>query len=101
MCGRYFIELDESDIANENEYPAFEAPWAKGRCVKAPLHSLLPDRLTTDFIEGMEKFGKKIEGFSGPEAVVAGIESRTSSPVLAASRAMRVASPGASVCRIS
>ena len=29
----------------------------------------------------MEEFGKKIEGFSGPEAVVAGIESRTSSPV--------------------
>ena len=69
------------DRAPANSGQAFEAPWAKGRCVKAPLHSLLPDRLTADFIEGMEEFGKKIEGFSGPEAVVAGIESRTSSPV--------------------
>ena len=72
---------DSHDRAPANAGPAFEAPWAKGRCVKAPLHSLLPDRLTADFIEGMEEFGKKIEGFSGPEAVVAGIESRTSSPV--------------------
>ena len=29
----------------------------------------------------MEQFGKKIRGFNGPQAVVAGIESRTSSQV--------------------
>ena len=77
----YTAGSHESDNDNKNAGQAFEAPWAKGRCVKAPLHILLPDRLTADFIEGMEEFGKKIEGFSGPEAVVAGIESRTSSPV--------------------
>ena len=29
----------------------------------------------------MEQFGRKIHGFDGPQAIVAGIESRTSSPV--------------------
>ncbi len=60
---------------------SFSAPWAKGRCVSAPLHTLLPEDLTSDFIEGMEQFGRKIHGFDGPQAIVAGIESRTSSPV--------------------
>ena len=53
----------------------------KGACRPAPLHTLLPADLTADFIEGMDQFGRKIRGFDGPEAVVAGIESRTSSPV--------------------
>ena len=60
---------------------SFSAPWAKGSCVNAPLHTLLPEDLTSDFIEGMEQFGRKIHGFDGPQAIVAGIESRTSSPV--------------------
>ena len=54
---------------------------ARGACRTAPLDELLPEGLTRDFIEGMEQFGKKIRGFNGPQAVVAGIESRTSSPV--------------------
>ncbi|MDO5131543.1 MAG: NAD(P)-binding protein [Eubacteriales bacterium] len=54
---------------------------AKGAWTPAPLHTLLPEDLTADFIEGMEQFGKKIAGFNGAQAVVAGIESRTSSPV--------------------
>ena len=48
---------------------------------EAPLHTLLPEELTADFIEGMDVFGRKIRGFDGPQAVVAGVESRTSSPV--------------------
>ena len=53
----------------------------KGSCRRAPLHRLLPPDLTGDFIEGMESFGHRIRGFDGPRALVAGIESRTSSPV--------------------
>ena len=53
----------------------------RGRWNPADLSSLLPPDLTRDFIEGMEDFGRKIEGFAGPEAVAAGIEARTSSPV--------------------
>ena len=42
---------------------------------------LLPGDLTEDFIEGMESFGHKIRGFNSPQALIAGVESRTSSPV--------------------
>lgn len=43
--------------------------------------SVLPDSLSEAFIEGMEQFGHRIPGFDDANAVVSGIESRTSSPV--------------------
>ena len=53
----------------------------RGGYVEAPLHTLLPADITRDFIEGMNHFQKIIPGFTGDEAFVAGLESRTSSPV--------------------
>lgn len=53
----------------------------RGTWREADLSGLLPPSLTADFLEGMEYFERKIEGFAGPEAVCAGLESRTSSPV--------------------
>ena len=53
----------------------------RGRWREADLSGLLPEAVTTDFIDGMEQFERKIPGFAGPEAFVAGLESRTSSPV--------------------
>lgn len=53
----------------------------RGRWSEADLSGLLPEAVTTDFIDGMEQFDRKIPGFAGPEAFVAGLESRTSSPV--------------------
>ncbi len=37
--------------------------------------------MTRDFIDVMEDFGRRIKGFNGEEALVIGLESRTSSPV--------------------
>ena len=37
--------------------------------------------MNLDFVDGMYQFGKKIHGFDGPEAFLAGVETRTSSPV--------------------
>ena len=53
----------------------------RGDVVSAPMHTLLPASLTQDFIEGMEAFGRRIEGFASEDAWVLGMESRTSSPV--------------------
>lgn len=53
----------------------------KGRASFAPVHSILPRSLAQDLTEGMKMFGRKIPGFDGSEAFVAGLESRTSSPV--------------------
>lgn len=47
----------------------------------ADLSRLMPEELTSAFLEGMEQFGRKIRGFDRYDAIVAGIESRTSSPV--------------------
>ena len=53
----------------------------RGRWKEADLSGLLPANITSDFIEGMETFERRIQGFTGPEAFVAGLETRTSSPV--------------------
>ena len=53
----------------------------KGRSAYAPLNLLLPSSLTGDLIEGIDRFDRIIPGFAGEEALVAGLESRTSSPV--------------------
>ena len=66
--------LDDDDIKDLN----FRF---KGECINAPVHNILPEELNVAFVEGMESFGKVIDGYSFDQAVIAGIESRTSSPV--------------------
>ena len=41
----------------------------------------MPEELNLAFIEGMEAFAKKIAGFQRADTILAGVESRTSSPV--------------------
>ncbi len=41
----------------------------------------MPEALNGAFLEGMEQFGRRIRGFDRADAVLAGIESRTSSPL--------------------
>lgn len=53
----------------------------KGDIVKAPIHKILPKELNDSFIQGMEYFDNIIKGFGSNETIVAGVESRTSSPV--------------------
>lgn len=47
----------------------------------SPLHSWFPDDLASRLREGLRQFGKTMRGFVTHEAVVVGVESRTSSPV--------------------
>ena len=56
--------------------PAFKGGYAFGN-----LRELFPEALSQAFVEGMEGFGTMIRGFDRPDAILAGIESRTSSPV--------------------
>ena len=64
-----------------DEYLKTQDLCIRGKWREADLSDLLPRALTRDFIEGMEYFDRKIEGFAGPEAFCAGLETRTSSPV--------------------
>jgi len=57
------------------------ASQTKGAATFAPLHELLPHKLRGAFIRGMERFAEYIPGFDRYDAVLSGVESRTSSPV--------------------
>ncbi|MDR2044837.1 MAG: NAD(P)-binding protein [Clostridium sp.] len=56
-------------------------PATKGDFVYADLSALLPPECSRALVEGMEQFGKQISGFSSPQTLLSGVESRTSSPV--------------------
>ena len=78
----------ESRFSSGNDQPVrlmtekeASALCLKGLSAEAPLHTLLPEDLTRDFLEGMHQFEHTLPGFTGEDAWVIGLESRTSSPV--------------------
>lgn len=56
-------------------------PDIKGNYGFGNLRAILPEEVSEAFMEGMECFEHKIQGFARRDAVLSGIESRTSSPV--------------------
>lgn len=61
-------------------YGSFEST-TKGAHVLCNLRGLLPKELEEAFIEGMHAFSKAIPDFDRADAILSGVESRTSSPV--------------------
>lgn len=59
---------------------AFE-PCIKGAFSYANLRELLPEELNAALIESIERFGQTVSGYNRPDAILSGVESRTSSPV--------------------
>jgi uncharacterized FAD-dependent dehydrogenase len=49
--------------------------------VGADLHKCMPDFVSMAIKEGLRDFGKKLKGFDNPDAVLTGVETRTSAPV--------------------
>jgi uncharacterized FAD-dependent dehydrogenase len=45
------------------------------------LHMCLPDFVSAALKEGLHDFGNKLKGFDSPDAVLTGVETRTSAPV--------------------
>lgn len=56
-------------------------PCIKGNYEFANLNELLPKELNGALKEAITYFATKIEGFNGDDAILSGIESRTSSPI--------------------
>ena len=56
-------------------------PAIKGRYTFANVREILPEDINNSIIEAIYEFDKKIDGFASADAVIAGVESRTSSPV--------------------
>lgn len=53
----------------------------KGEYNFANLNNIFPEYITSSLKEAIEEFDKKIKGYSNADAILLGVESRTSSPV--------------------
>lgn len=56
-------------------------PQCKGSFLWSDVSDILPKECNEAFVEGMEAFGRQIRGFNRADAILSGVESRTSSPV--------------------
>ena len=56
-------------------------PTFKGKYSFANLNLLFSNEINNTIKDGIEYFGTKIKGFNNPDAVLAGVEARTSSPI--------------------
>ncbi len=72
-----FKDKEEHSVKIKN---AFE-PCIKGKYIFCNLRDILTDEMNEAFQEGMEQFGRVIPGFADDFVVLAGVESRTSSPI--------------------
>ncbi len=53
----------------------------KGKSCFANLRGILSEDINSAFMEGMDQFAMKIKGFNREDAIMSGVESRTSSPL--------------------
>lgn len=56
-------------------------PCIKGETAFANVRECLPNYVSETIIEGMTAFDKKIKGYDDKDAIISGVETRTSSPV--------------------
>lgn len=63
-----------------SDYGAFQSA-TKGECVFANLRGLMSQQMEQSFLLGMEHFSRIIPGFDRADAILSGMETRTSSPV--------------------
>lgn len=56
-------------------------PIFKGKYAFGNINNILPSEIIKSLIEGIDYFDTKIKGFGREDAILAGIESRTSSPI--------------------
>lgn len=70
----------EDFVAGRNSRDLPETSYQPG-IVESPLHEVLPDGIGKRLQKGFRAFGFKMNGYLTNEAVIVGVESRTSSPV--------------------
>jgi hypothetical protein len=77
------IQLYQDFVSGKKSVSLGEViPNTKGRYSFADLNGLFPKEINDSLKEAMLFFGKKIPGFDRGDAIMLGVESRTSSPVM-------------------
>ena len=80
--GKIPVQLYKDSKANikSTKYGTI-SPVFKGETAFSNLNEILPEYVNVSLKEGIDAFGHKIRGFNDDNAILAAIESRTSSPV--------------------
>ncbi len=80
--GKIPVQLFQ-DFRNHRPSTALGAvhPCTKGGYILGDVRSVLPEQIGDSIEEGILAFGRKIKDFDRPDALLSGVESRTSSPV--------------------
>ena len=81
--GRIPVSSLSRFLGDKDEEKAYDTLTDKvmGECERADLRKCLPSFAADSIAESFEAFDRKIHGFSAPDTLLCGIESRTSSPV--------------------
>ena len=81
--------LEEMAMQNKAASPAGQAensfsatmPSYRPGVTECALESILPSYVTDTLKQGIQYFGRRIQGFDGPSGVLTGVETRTSAPL--------------------
>ena len=79
--GDYVKTANPQVKAGKGKISADFVPCIKGQWQMAELTEIFPEEIRKSFCEGMQQFGRMIPGFDDENALLSGVESRTSSPV--------------------
>ncbi|MCM1112848.1 MAG: NAD(P)-binding protein [Muribaculum sp.] len=75
------IEVDTGMFLGDNNASCGIAPEHKGLSAWADVSRILPKACNQALVQGMKAFGRQIQGFDRADAILSGVESRTSSPI--------------------
>ena len=73
--------LEDFAAAHLNRNLGSLNPAVRGACAPAELRAVLPELISDSLLETMPQFDRKMPGYAMPDALLCGVESRTSSPV--------------------
>lgn len=76
---QYYADYQTNTVSQEHE--DYNQPCIKGQYQFGNLRGMLPEVCENAFMEGMSHFDRIIPGFAADDAILSGVESRTSSPV--------------------
>ena len=82
-CGNIPVQLYKDFVLNQKSTSLGKViPNVLGGYTFGNLNSILPEFITSSIKEAIPAFGKKIQGFDREDAILLGVEARTSSPIV-------------------